>query len=150
MQRYEELTNEIHGVLDELEQRRDPWVASWIAHHILESHDTGVYESREDEAFWHHTSYETVRKHVTQAINKRAGDRDVPDDGQVMLPGWERLQSYYVVERDGNQVGLPVWDLTDDELDSKASLFRSFANANMRHAEEIERFKAIRRRSATA
>lgn len=150
MQQNNQLMVEIHAVLDELEKKREPWIATWVAHHILESHDSGTYESDADQLFWRSTSYETVRKRVTQAINNRAGDREVPNDEQIMLPGWERLQAYYVVERNGDQVGLPVWDLTDDELDKKSCLYRSFATANMKHADEIDQFKELRRGSAIA
>lgn len=144
-----QLNVEINEALDDLETRGTPWRASWIAHQICGSHTDGL-GTGDHADFWRHCAYEEVRDQVRRCINRRAGDRPNVDDGQLRLPGYEHLQSYYVVRRQEEDLGVPVFDLTDEELDAKAAIYRAMGGACFAHADEIDRFRTLRAAEAAA
>lgn len=137
------LTAEINAVLDELADEGSEWRAAWIAHQICERHAPGLGDG-EDADFWRHCGYADCRREVTRCINRRAGDRPESDPGQLTLPGYEHLHAYYVVDRDGQEVGVPVHDMTAPELESKVRHYRKMGAACFAHANEIERYMESR------
>ena len=138
------LMAEINGALDDFASRGAPLQARWVTHAICQRHESAVADS-EDGEFWRWTGYTATRDAVARAIRARAGDRAdrSPSPRQISLPGFERdhLQDYYIVERDGEAVGIPVVELTDEELDAKAEVHRKMGAACYAHADEIDRFK---------
>lgn len=70
---------------------------------------------------------------------------DIPDPAQDPLPGFKRVQKKYVFERDGKQVIVPVDDMTDEEIDAKADEHRAMGRGHFAHADELLRYKSIRR-----
>lgn len=144
----DQLVGEINSQLDTLAKMKQPWRARWIAHGVCNAHANGLNEG-DDADFWRYSSYEFTRKLVTECINRRAGPKAErsADDGQFAFPEFERthLQNYYVVKRDGEELGIFVGDLTDDEIEGKAALYRSQAATCYEHADELDRFKAWRK-----
>jgi hypothetical protein len=141
---YDRTVTEINARLDALAEAGEPWTASWIAHAICGDHRAALAVDDEDSDFWIWNGYQHVRKLVREQINKRAGDSaDKQDRQQFVLHGFERdhLQDYYVVERDGSEVGVPVTQLTDDEIDAKIAEKRAMGAACYAHADELQRFK---------
>lgn len=141
-----QMKQEINAVLDSLSDRHEPWKPQWITHEICDSHSAGLrIEDTIHVAFHVYTSYTQTRKIVTECINDRAdppiGRETVSP--QLPLPGFARkhLQDYYVVEREDGQVAVCVLDLTNEEIDAKAALYRSHARKAIAHAEELERFR---------
>jgi hypothetical protein len=139
-----QLKQEIHAVLDGLTARREPWEPQWVTQEICEAHRAGLVNN-DAAAFWDYAGYTLTRKVVTECINERA---DPPGGGegalqQLSLPGFARmhLHDYYVVTREDRAIAVCVLDLTDDEIDAKAALYRSQARKAIAHAEELERFK---------
>jgi hypothetical protein len=148
MSYHDKLIAEINAKLDELATEKTAWRAQWIAQAICSEHSTGL-AGTPDADFWRHCGYVECRDEVRRCINRRAGDdKPASDDRQLHLPGYERLQLYYVVTRDGDDVGVPVEELTDQELEAKAATYRSMGAACYRHADEIDRFKRLRRVAA--
>lgn len=146
---HDEIVKEINSVLDELAERKETWVASWIAQHICNNHESGLSsKSIEDAEFWRHGGYNYVRSAVTKVINRRAGDQPAKDGKQFRLEGFNHVQEYYVVSRDGSDIGVSVYQMTDQEIMEKVSLHRAFAIANAEHADELERFLDLRRATA--
>lgn len=137
------LTAEINALLDQLADEGREWRAAWIAKHICDGHATGLGNG-EDADFWLHCGYSDCRREVTRCINRRAGDRPETDTGQLTLPGYDHLHAYYVVERDGEDVGVPVQDMTPPELEAKVRHYRKMGAACFAHADEIERFMESR------
>jgi hypothetical protein len=86
-----------------------------------------------------------LRDEVRRAINRRSGDR-VHADKQLDLPGFarEHLQDFYICERDGEEVAVPVLAMTRAELAAKAAFHRALGNTNHAVADEIERFVIYR------
>jgi len=143
----DKLTAEINRILDDLAERGESWEAKWIAHGICNSHSDGL-NSSEDAEFWRWCGYTETRDQVRRCINSRAGDKAETNDRQYRLPGYDHLQSYYVVQRGGVDVGVPVTSLSDAEIEEKSSLFRSMGAACYAHADELDRFRRLRRTAA--
>jgi len=144
-----ELNIEINKELDRLATEKLPWRASFIAHAICNNHADGLVEGDEEHKnFWRHCGYEKTRSAVTRCINKRAGDTPEEDDRQFRLPGYDHVHLYYVVRRNGDDVGVPVEDLTDDEIDLKSDRYREMGRTCFSHADELQRFKRERRAAA--
>lgn len=149
---HDRLIEEIDKRLDELARSGDPWIARWVANDICTSHEAAL-RSGEGADFWLWTGYQHVRRIVTRRINKRAGpSADVPDKPQLVLHGFERehLQDYYVVERENEEVGVPVTQLTDAEIDTKIEEKRAMGAACYAHADELRRFKHWRKNARAA
>lgn len=138
------LNAEINTLLDALADEGREWRATWIAHEICNQH-AGALTDNEDANFWRHCGYSDCRREVTRCINRRAGDRaDRDEGGQYTLPGYKHLQSYYVVERDGEEVGVSVHELTDGEIVEKQRTYRAMGAACFAHADELDRFQRTR------
>jgi hypothetical protein len=151
MSYHTQLMDEINTLLDSIAEGGGEWRATWVAHEICRQHDDGLLTETTDADFWRHCGYTECRREVRQCINRRAGDSDEPREiGQYTLPGFKHLQQYYVVRRDNEDVGVPVHDLTDAEIDSKGALYRNMGAACYAHADELDRFKHNRRASESA
>lgn len=144
---HDRLIEEINLILDRLSASGDRWDARWVAHAVCLSHDKGITKKSDHSPFWLHCGYEATRREVTRCINARAGDK--PENNEApKFAGFEQLQQYYVVVRDGEQVGVRVTDMTDAELSDKANRYRKMGASCYRHADEIDRFMAVRKRVA--
>jgi hypothetical protein len=139
-----ELRREINCLLDELQARGEPLRPQWVTHQVCLAHMSALVVDSEHAPFWEFSGYTLTRKLSTACINDRevAVVEDAEGAVEQWLPGFEVqfLQPYYVVTRDGEDVGWPVMDCTDDELIAKAALYRSQSRKLVAHADEIERF----------
>ncbi len=88
--------------------------------------------------------------HLSRIIKKVIGKYEPTEahDEQLTLDGFERLQTGYPVERDGERVLVPTPQCTDEELLTRASEHREMARGNMRHAQELEDYVKLRRIAA--
>lgn len=142
-------------MLDRLQASGEPLRPQWITHEICELHRTGLVHDDEHAAFWEFSGYTITRKLAGECINERdtGGTDEYEESTQPLLPydGFARahLQDYYVVPREGEKIGVPTRDLTDDELDAKAALYRSLSRKLVAHAAELDRFKDWRREHST-
>lgn len=132
---------EINEVLDRLAKKEETWVPRWIAQEVVGSHANGIADDGEDADFIRYCAYAHTRAEVAAVIRKRADPSKAADTDQLLLmEGWDHLQQYYTVEREGDWVAEPTTQCTDKELLAKASEIRSQAETLMAHADEIERF----------
>ena len=136
----DQLSVEINTRIDALVAAGEPVRATWIAHAICQSHSDGLAHNEEAE-FWKHGGYKTCREEVRRCINRRMGDSETGGTDQMVFDGFEHLQRYYMVDRDGDQVGVPVEAMTDEEIDAKEALYRNMGIACFAHADELSRFK---------
>lgn len=74
----------------------------------------------------------------------KAGEKD-GDEGPP-IPGFERLQKHYVIQRDGDSCIVPIFAMTDDELEAKAKEHEGMATGHVEHAKELRRFREERAR----
>lgn len=140
-----QLNAEIYKQLDQLSEMGQAWRAEFIAHAIVSSHAEGLPDNEHTD-FWRHCAYRSVREAVRRCINKRAGDERPADDRQYRIPGYDHVHAYYVVRRDDTDVGVPVSDLTDDEIDQKSALYKKMGRECFDHADELQRYKFERTR----
>lgn len=139
-----QLTDEINAVLSRLAVDGVEWRAAFVTQEVCRAHADGL-ANEDDAVFWEHCGYAETRREVTRCINSRAGDTPTPrTDEQLILPGYRHLQNYYVVERDGDRIGVRVDHLSDDELMAKAALYRANGRANFAHANELVSYKESR------
>ena len=144
MSYHDRLRREINEALDGLATEGKVWDATWVAHKICLSHEEGVDQGFKGD-FWRHCGYATVRREVREAINSRADPKpNETIESQYMLPGYKHLQNYYVVERNGSHVGVPIYHMTGSELGARATMYRSMGQACIQHATELERFRRLR------
>lgn len=142
---YSLINAEINEVLDQKAAREEPWVARWIAHDIL-SRKGATLTDNPDREFWMHCGYAQLRDMIQTVIRNRAGDRtDIEKPKQLRL-GFERqhMQDYYLVRRDGDDIGVPVTEATDEELREKCQTLRKIGKTCFEHADEIEQFIGLR------
>lgn len=143
---HQTLGEEINTLLDDLAGQGREWNPTWIAHTICKGHEPGLAQN-DDAEFWRTCGYSDCRREVTRCINRRAGDAPERRE-QIAMPGFEHLQAYYVVERGGEELGIPVDLLSDDELLAKAAHYRKMGAACFAHADDIDRFRRDRARAA--
>lgn len=86
-----------------------------------------------------------VRAEVEKHIRTRA-----PGDEETTLPGFEFVQASYSITRNGELVDVPTALMTDDELELKALELERQGLGMLKHAAEIRRLAAMRRRERSA
>jgi len=138
-------TAEIDAALDRIQTEGGQMVPAWITQEICAAHADALAPG--EDHFWRHCGYALTRDAVRRRINARAGERSATDIGQApLLPGFTHLQRYYVVKRKGvGDVGVPIDQLTDKEVEGKIALYERFSLASLAHAEELREFKKVRR-----
>lgn len=136
-----ELIEEIKAVIDALEDHQ-PAVASWIVQGIVSAH--GDIQGT-DKDFYVLCAFGHVRTAVREVFRRYRVAPDEEPDPQLIMPGFERLQKRYLVERDGDQIAVPIEQLTDQEIDEKIAELERMAAGCKCHAEELRRYKGSRR-----
>jgi hypothetical protein len=149
MSYFEELNAEIAAKIEALNATGQPLVAAWITHAICNDHIDGLAENEQRE-FWLHGGHKTVRAEVRRHISKKFGDDIEVRESHPTLPGFDHLRTQYFVKREDDDLVVAVHDLTDEEIDGKAALYRSMGAACFAHADELERFKHLRTPSMAA
>lgn len=145
MSNFQKLNEEIAAKVDEIVKKGGPLFPDWIAHAICNDHADGLADGNEEADFWRHNGYRTVRRQVGTFITKNFKPEERKDERrQFIFPGFDHVQTHYVVERDGDEIAIPTNSLTDEEIDAVVSRMRSSAATLYAHADELERFKSYR------
>lgn len=144
MSYHNKLINEITIILDRLANENREWSAKWIAHEIVENHKDGIVAG-EDADYLKYCSYDTTRKQVTKCINRRAEIGMGGEPSQYNLPGYDYIQSHYVIIRNNIPLGVPVGLITDLELEEKENQIRTMSITGLKHADELKRYRLSRR-----
>ena len=148
------LVTEINAELDRLAAQEQPWRATWVVEAICKEHLDGlISDNTDDRQFWNYCGRAWVRREVTSIIGRRAGDKtDRGTPRQIELPGFDRdhLQDYYMVTRNGEEVGIAVTRLTNRELEVKCRQLVAMADTCREHAAEIRRYLEWRANNASA
>lgn len=135
-----DLQTEIGSKIEYLREHNGPVLhPDWISQAIFADHPN---IKGQDADFYKCCAWTTVRREVRQQINQAESD---PKKRQLSLEGFEHLQDYYVITRDKEQVAVRVDELTDTEIESKATEYDSMDRACLAHADELRRYKDLRR-----
>lgn len=124
--------------------------ASWVTHEVVAKHHAAVEISDFDRI----CAYGYVRTLVRQSLRRFKTQEE--SDPQSVLPGFERLQKRYLVERpsendegEGAQVVVPLELMTDEEIVAKAQELRGMAEGCQLHAYELLRYLGARTHAAS-
>jgi len=110
-----------------------------ITQTILNRHDDPLDD------FYTLCAYRHVLDQVKQELNRfKITNKNIEPDKQTTLPGFERVQMYYLVTRNNDQLAVHVTKLTEQEIDEKIIELRNMAAGCLAHADELERFKLVR------
>jgi hypothetical protein len=140
----QELENEIAALVDAEIGAGKPIAATWLTHAVVASHG----EIPDDGSGYHELcTYAHTRDSVRRVLRRYEVKEEGPDP-QVALPGFERLQTAYLVTRDKEQVIVPIDQLTDVEIDAKCTELDAMAKGCLQHADELRRYKAARAEAA--
>ncbi len=135
------LKREILSVLEDLSLEHKDWKASLVTTLICENH---ADEIPEDAEFSRFAIYSFVRREVRLTINKLAGDKPEQKELQLLIPGYKMLQTHYVVEREGESIGVHIDNMTSEEIQEKIKRYECMATSCKQHAEELRVYDAIR------
>lgn len=113
----------------------------WIAQAIITDH-SDIHG--EDADFYLCCSRRDVRAEVRRQLNRMKPAPEPESDNQLTLEGFERLQEYYLVTRDREQLAVRIDLLTDAELEEKALELEAMATGCREHAAELRRYRSIR------
>jgi hypothetical protein len=146
MYKISDLEGEILEKLDVLEALHPDQdiPASWIAQAVMADH--GLRAEADPDGFHHCCSFRTVREYTRRVISQYDGKPTLTPDAQIVMPGYERLQTHYVVDRGGEQTMVRVDRLTSQERRNKAAELRAMGAGCYQHAEELDRYDAGARR----
>ena len=78
---------------------------------------------------------------IVREVIRRYKDNDAIETTQQLLPGYERLQCSYALERNGSPCIIPINEFSAEELDAKADRLRANAEGLKLHAEEMDRYR---------
>lgn len=142
----DQVRREISAKVDDLAAAAKSLHPAWITHDICIDHVVGLGDGH-DADFWRQAGYIAVRAEVGQYLRKYySADKtpDEEDEGQRRLPGFEYVQTHYIVERDGDELAVPTTDLSDDEIVRITARLRATGAALFAHADDLERFQRSR------
>jgi len=135
------LTNEILNELEYRKLHKKEWDAVEITHSICEKHSDEIIDGSE---FTEYNVFSNVKREVKTAINKLAGEKPEQDNLQMVMPGFEHLQVYYLVKRDDRIMGVHIDDMSDSEIDEKVSRYKKMGESCYKHADELTGYKQKR------
>lgn len=117
----------------------------WLIHEVVNQHPN---IEGDDEDFYRCCAFGHVAARVREALRREA-QRDNSEDRQLLLPGWSHLHRRYSIERNDQQMIVPIEAMTDLELEKKAAEYIRQSDGLRSHADEINRYR-MQRRSMTA
>lgn len=115
----------------------------WLTHEIV-ANKRGI--SGDDVEFYRVCAFTHVRDVVKRCVGKY--DAKPATDVQLVLDGFEHLQVAYTVERRGENVLVPVDQLTDCEIEGRAVEYEKMAKGCLAHAKELRSYGINRRQAA--
>lgn len=114
----------------------------WLVNAVMSKH---ANVTGDDSDFALCGSRYAVERRVEAHFREIKENEENPTNPQLILPGYEKLQKEYIVERNDEQVAISIWDMTDEEIDWKADQHRAMGRGHFAHADELIRFKESRK-----
>ena len=141
------VTKEIKAVLQERIESQEPTPASWLTTIVVEAHPN----LKGADANWYRVcAYGYVRDAVRKLVNASKAISGKEPDQQMLLPGFNRLQKLYAVERQGKPVFVPIDQMSDDEIKEKIREYTAMAVGCEEHVKELKRYLRERHRKMNA
>ncbi len=133
-----DLENEVRTVIENLIDNDEIASAIWIAEKILTSHRPA---EGKDAEWYMLCAYEHLRDTIRRVLRLYKDSESDRVDKQLFLPGMERLQKAYLIERDDEQKIVPIMQITESEMDVKIEQYFTSADGHREHGEQLIRFK---------
>lgn len=118
-------------------------VDSWLVQAILSKHDETDLSD-----FSKCARLEFVKDEVGRCV-RRFKEPEPDELDQLTLPGFRRLQKAYKIEREEQQLIVPIELMSDAELEAKALEHDNMAKGHNVHAREIRRYIKARQKHRT-
>lgn len=135
-----DLSNEISAKLEWLRKHNGEVLhPEWVTKSVLDDHKE---IHGEDADFFLYNARVNVRNEVRKQLNKYKLGTEI--DRQLILPGFKRVQEYYLVKRDGEQCAVHVACLTHLEIAAKRAELRTMSEGCLEHEEELGRYAETR------
>jgi len=141
---------EIAVLVDKWASEERELVPTFITKALIDGHIGGLARANEHTPFFEHYTHKGVRNDVGKYLAKKFGDTAGEGGKQLVLDGFEHLQRYYIIKRDGVEVPVLFEQITDEEFRAKAKMLRRRGAACYAHADEIERYIDLRKPAAAA
>lgn len=140
-------------IVDEVNAHLDTWVREkrivnpdWLTKFIVDRHPN---IQGADVSWYQICAYGHVRDTVRQCVGRfKSKPEDVLAPTTGLLPGFDYLNQSYLIPRDGEQMIVPIHEMTDAELEVKAREYERMSEGCVRHAAELRRYKTLRDRKA--
>ena len=134
-----DLGTEVAEFVREGMDRGDELPASWLTNLVIKNHP-GI--SGSDSEWYTACAYDAVRSAVRSALQRYKLKPEVEPDKQTLLPGFKRLQRYYLVEREGEAVAISIDAMTRKEWLAKIRELQTMGHGCFEHADELRRYFA--------
>ncbi len=144
-----DVLNEAMELIRKQLQEKKTAPAEMIAAAIVDRRQTPNGTDRE---WFVYCTYGYVRSVVRRAVRAFKGKPE-EESGQQFLPtleGFDYVQEGYTVDRGDKQIVVPTNQMTDLEIDGKVLFLETMSDTCRAHAEELRRYKAIRRNKRAA
>lgn len=134
-----QLNNEIRAVVDARIQCKEVIQPDWITQEIINHHPA---IDGDDSDFYFCVGRETIRDQVRKQINrfKLTPEKASLASRQQVLPGYEYLQEFYLLESGGEQIAIPLVRMSTRQRKSKIKELRAMGDGCHLHADELERY----------
>jgi len=127
------MIDEITTELDSLTKSKKDWRSNLIAESIISKH-TDEFDN--ESLFIRYNLYENIKRLVTRVISKLASEKPEIDNLQLIMPGFEHMQYYYMV--DG--VGIHIDNMTDKQIYDRAEFYDKMSISTKEHAIELRAY----------
>lgn len=112
----------------------------WLVHSIIEGQARLAPDTAD---FYVVCAYRAISAIVGDVIRKYRKSESA-QKAQLALPGFQRLQTHYQIDRDGSCI-VAIGEMTDHEITVKAAELKGMAQGLLRHADELLKYCKQRR-----
>ena len=135
-----QINNDILSEIDRLKQMDGIIEPRWVANAVTMKYFKGMPANEEAEIV-KFMAFTECRRKVAKLISKSL-DGSKSNRRDIVLPGFEYLQTHYEVKRDGDWVGVPINLMSQSEILEKAAFYKKMGEAVFKHAQELEAYAA--------
>lgn len=137
-----DFTAEVQAIVDSAVQQKVGVKTDWLAHSIVSKHP-GIHGG--DKEFYVLCAFGHVKTAIRAAIRRYHPDElGHAELTAPLLTGFTYLQAVYPVDRDGESEIIPIEELSDGEIESKAAEYERMADGCRLHAAELRRYRSGR------
>lgn len=138
----EQLTGEVEQLFNESVASGRSIHVDWLANAVIAQHQS---VEGDDKDFYVLCAWAHVKTAIRNIVRKsKPTDTGLSDIPQLILPGFDRLQTHYHIERDGEICVIRIDELTDEEIEYKITEYEAMAEGCTRRNSGAIRLNAHR------